>query len=468
MNPKHIAIIGGGFCGVITAVNLIKNAKIPLKITLIHSGSPFNRGIAYSAYSPTHLLNVPAGNMSAFPDDMEHFTNWLRTKKEYSAYQKDLLAKTFIPRNIYGEYLGEIWNTALAGKQKDTEVTIIDDYATDLDFTQNHSVKIILKKDPPLSADYVVLATGNSLPRNLPIANMAYYSSPTYFRNPWSADSVNHLKPAGDVLLIGNGLTMVDTVTGLMEHGFKNKIYSLSTNGFGILPHRNSGVAYNELTEEIQNNFELDNLVRLINKHIKKVRKLGISAGPVIDSLRPYSQKIWQAFSLEEKKQFLSRFRYRWGVARHRLPVYIYDIIENLRIKGQLEVYKGRLVNITKQDSEAVVTFYNAKKRSEETLRVQRVINCTGPETSIYKTLNPLLHNLAQKNIISPDPLELGINTDISTYNILYADGKKSSAIFTLGTNLKGLLWETIAVPELRVQCLQLAGQLLKTCEQNA
>jgi uncharacterized NAD(P)/FAD-binding protein YdhS len=94
------------------------------------------------------------------------------------------------------------------------------------------------------------------------------------------------------------------------------------------------------------------------------------------------------------------------------------------------------------------------------------VINCTGPETSIYKSLNPLLNKLAEKNIITADPLELGISTDISTYNIITGEGKKSPNIFTLGTNLKGMLWETIAVPELRLQCKQLSEVLLQACNQ--
>ena len=80
---KHIAIVGGGFCGIMTAVNLMKGAKSPLKVTLINSGAPLIRGIAYKTYSSTHLLNVVSGNMSAFPDEMEHFTNWLHKKEEY-------------------------------------------------------------------------------------------------------------------------------------------------------------------------------------------------------------------------------------------------------------------------------------------------------------------------------------------------------------------------------------------------
>src|SRR5580692_720700 len=113
---KHIVIIGGGFCGTVTSVNLIRGAKGPLKITVVNSGAPFNLGVAYNTYSATHLLNVAAGNMSVFPDDMAHFTNWVKTKDEYSEFEEDLLSKTFLPRNLFGEYIKSVWNSTLASK----------------------------------------------------------------------------------------------------------------------------------------------------------------------------------------------------------------------------------------------------------------------------------------------------------------------------------------------------------------
>ncbi len=464
---KHIVIIGGGFCGTMTAVNLIRDAKSPLKITIINAGAPFILGVAFKSYSSKHLLNVAANNMSAYPEDPMHFTKWVKAREEYKEFETDLLAKTFLPRNLFGEYLQHIWDTTLGTKRNDVDVEILEEYVTNLEFMQNNSVKVILQNGGSVIANYIVLATGNSLPRNPQITNQDYFSSVTYFRNPWHPASVSTLNQTGDVLIIGNGLTMVDTVMGLIEKGFKNKIHSISANGFGVLPHRHFGIQYTGLVKELQTRFELYKLVGIVNKHIKKVRKLGVSAGPVIDSLRPYSQRIWESLSLDEKKKFLSRLRHLWGVARHRLPVFIFDIIQKLRIEGQLVVHEGTIINITETDQLANVTFFNSKKKHEETLTVQRVINCTGPESSIYKTLNPLLRKLAEKKIISSDPLELGINIDVKTYNIINAEGEKINSVYTLGNNLKGQLWETVAVPELRLQAQQLSKILLEVCAET-
>ena len=47
-----------------------------LSVTLIESASVAGRGVAYATSCSWHLLNVPAANMSAFPEDPEHFVRW--------------------------------------------------------------------------------------------------------------------------------------------------------------------------------------------------------------------------------------------------------------------------------------------------------------------------------------------------------------------------------------------------------
>ena len=73
-----IAIIGGGFSGVMTAVNLARLSRHPLQLTLINERRPKGRGVAYGSRRIEHLLNVAARNMSAFPDLPDHFVQWLR------------------------------------------------------------------------------------------------------------------------------------------------------------------------------------------------------------------------------------------------------------------------------------------------------------------------------------------------------------------------------------------------------
>ena len=103
--PETVAIIGRGFSGVMTAVNLARLSRRPLYVTLINQHRPTGRGIAYGSRRPEHLLNVAARNMSAFPDMPDHFMQWLRTRSEFDTVRDRELRERFIPRMIYGDYL---------------------------------------------------------------------------------------------------------------------------------------------------------------------------------------------------------------------------------------------------------------------------------------------------------------------------------------------------------------------------
>ncbi len=94
------------------------------------------------------------------------------------------------------------------------------------------------------------------------------------------------------------------------------------------------------------------------------------------------------------------------------------------------------------------------------TLETDRVINCTGPQTDIRKMSRPLIQNLLKKGMIAPDELSLGMDARKDGH-LLDAAKKASPFLYTLGSNLKGILWESTAVPELRNQARDLARHLL-------
>lgn len=462
MLKRQIAILGGGFSGVVLAVQLAKQLQCPCKILLIDSNINFNKGIAYNPYSLKHILNVPAGKMSAFPEDSQHFVTWLiNNYNEYKGISQDLLVNAYVPRYIYGRYLQSLWQECIGqAASKNSSLHVIDAKVTDMDVRAS-SVGLVLSTGECIDADYCVLATGNTLPRNIPIKNTAYYNSSSYFQNPWDVRAVEQLVNDKPVLIIGNGLTMVDTVFGLLEHGFTNTIYALSIKGFSVLPHRYGGMAYTKLTEEFYPNITLRELVRLVNKHVKLVRTMGLSAESVIDSLRPYSQQLWKGFSLEEKRIFLSRLRHLWGVARHRVPLHIHDKLQQLKIEGRLQVKAATIVDIEQRGDEVLVSYYDKKRNTQEQLTVSRVINCTGPETDIERLDKHILTACLKKGIVVPDELKLGIKADTTTFRVQDARGKLHHHLFAIGTLLKGELWETTAVPELRVQAATIAAQLV-------
>lgn len=457
---SEIGIIGGGFTGIILAVQLIKQSTQGLSITIVNENNQFGLGIAYNPYSKYHLLNVVAGKMSVFREESNHFVNWLITQPEYQNSKEELLKKSFMPRHIYGRYLMDTWaEYKVIAKEKGVVINEIVGRATQLKVSENE-IEVALENNIKLQFNKCILATGNQLPGNPKVPNSSFFKSPNYFQNPWSIDSVLGLKETDDVLIVGNGLTMVDTVLGLLEQGFGGRIFSLSRHGYGIFPHRESEVSFAIESVEELTHMSLLELVKFVNYHRKELRSKGVSVEAVVDALRPYTQEIWKNFTINERKLFMSRFRHLWGVARHRIPLPIHDKIQQLRTEGKLHILSGKIVDFSENGNLNRVT-YTDKNGIINSLDVARVINCTGPESDLGKLDGDFLHSAFNYQIISQDELKLGISTDIKTFRVKKSDGNSYPNLYTIGTNLKGELWESTAVNELRTQAQNLAERLI-------
>ncbi len=197
---------------------------------------------------------------------------------------------------------------------------------------------------------------------------------------------------------------------------------------------------YSKLVEELRDDLIIYELVKLVNRHIKTVREYGVSAEPIIDSLRPHTQKIWKAFSEQENDLFMSRLRHSWGFARHRIPLHSHDKIQQMRIDGKLHINSGKIVDITESNESILVHYFDKKENEMRELIVSRIINCTGPETDLMMLDKSFLKNCLLKGILTQDKLKLGIKANTETFQILNSEGKPHTNLFTIGANLKGEL----------------------------
>ena len=453
----EIAIIGGGFCGITTAMNILsKDHSRRTRIHIINAGSPTGRGIAYTPTSAEHLLNVTVEKMSCLSDNPDHFLNWVMSQNAYALLDRDMVKKFFLPRRVYGNYLLETWNEYLvkyAGR-----IFTIEDYAHDVIKTDlGYRVQLMTGTD--LLADAVILANGNEVPANPKIANQDIYNSPNYFRNPWNPAAFENVNPHRNVLIIGNGLTMVDAVMELEKPSFKGKIYTVSPHGFAILPHRHNGVVYKAFAEEIKDIYDLNIIFSAFKKHLHALRRFGISAEPLIDSLRSRTQQLWMTFTEDEKRRFLTHLRHLWGVARHRIPTHIHDRLTNMRLSDKLHIQKGKLLAMEEKNEMIEVRYADTARGIEHIIYVDRIINCSGPSLDISKSTNPLIKRLFLKGMITQDQFRMGLETNL-TGEIINVKGDVQKGLFTLGGNLRGLLWESTAVPELKTQSANLAEQI--------
>src|SRR6201996_6229263 len=102
---KTIAIIGGGVSGALTAYHLVRN-EANARIVMIDPRPELGLGLAYSTPSYRHLLNVPAGKISALPDQPDHFLRWVQRH-----YDANITAADFAPRAVFGRYIQSLVKT---------------------------------------------------------------------------------------------------------------------------------------------------------------------------------------------------------------------------------------------------------------------------------------------------------------------------------------------------------------------
>ncbi len=429
-----------------------------MKITLVNQGYPLGRGVAYSTRNGSHLLNVVARNMSALADQPAHFVEWLRTRTEYRDEPVELLREMFIPRRIYGDYLhGLLFSRSTVAAEKGIQIETIAAGAIDIIPSAIGGASVALSDGQSIHADRVVLATGHQPPANLKI-NGLDTEHPRYFQNPWQ-DWENKLNDRTEnVILIGSGLTMIDVFLSLKDLDWQGKIYAVSRNGLLPLSHF-KGVEYGDPLSGKPGPLSLTQIYSIFKKHFRSAKGEGINPLILIDKLRPVTQQLWQNFSLREKKRFNRLFRTRWNVARHRIAQSIHQQLADAVAAQSLEIVKGRLSKVEPVGAGLALTM----KSCGELRRIEggAVINCTGPRESFSAAASPLFRNLIARGLIQADEMDMGIKVT-PEFVVVEQSGKTSALLLAVGPLLKGTLWESIAVPELRSQTFKIAESLVK------
>jgi uncharacterized NAD(P)/FAD-binding protein YdhS len=448
---KKVVVIGGGFSGVVTAVNLARLTETALSVTILNTRHPLGRGVAYGTRRPEHLLNVVARNMSALADQPDHFVEWLATRSDFLGVPTAELREQFVPRRVYGDYLQSLlfWYARALADGKKVRIDWHEAEATDV-VPGGERVTVRASGGLALEADKVVLATGNPPPADLPGIGIDHAR---YFRDPWGYWEARLPDHREDVALLGTGLTMVDAFLTLAALGWQGKVYALSRNGLLPMSHF-KGQDYPAFPGHDPTGMGLGQMLVLFETHCRELRERGQNPATLVDKMRPYTQRVWQSFSLADKALFLRDHRTRWNVARHRVPETAFRQVAEALAAGRLEVVAGRIASLSPCEPGLRVVTCGAG--GERELRVGAVVNCTGPAEDPEVSSPELYRNLMERGLVSPDEVDLGI-VATADFAAVERSGARSKWLMVLGPPLKGMLWETTAVPELRAQAFRVA-----------
>jgi uncharacterized NAD(P)/FAD-binding protein YdhS len=456
--PQDIAIIGAGFTGSLLALHLLQRCQPGGRIYLIERNAQFGRGLAYSTGNPNHLLNVRAGNMSAYADQPDHFVQWLRRlpKATQALLNEYPTATTFVPRGLYGSYIQqqlgeEIWRRGHGGNLylvTDEAVRVHREAAKG----RGKPLSVELGVGRKLPVDRCVLATGNLLPSK---------NKGAIIGNPWDGKALMNLDQQSDVVVLGSGLTMVDTVISLLDRGHKGRIVAVSRRG--LLPRLHLSV------DDLPRPWRFDtppqghNVLKLL-RHIRAATREAASQGHdwriVIDGLRSHTQRLWQEMPTAERSRFLRHLRPWWDVHRHRSATRVMARILEAIQRRQLMVVAGRIDSMTPTGNHISVAIRPRGKDGRLTLNAQRVLDCTALTPDISKLELPLLRELIESGAARTDALGLGLDVT-PTGALIDAKGKLVKDMFAIGPITRGTFWEITAVPDIRIACETLAEHLL-------
>ena len=458
-SKRRIAIVGAGFTGSVLAAHLLRCAEEPTSIHLIERTPNVGTGLAYSTPNSAHVLNVRAYNMSAYPDDPRHFLRWLWAQDDGAAVPPS--GHAFVSRARYGAYIQDVLREAQADAPHHASLTIVQAEAVDLAQDSTGGVRLRLGSGVSLAADMAVLCVGNFAPSPPPVPAPEVFASDRFVATPWDWPALAAIDPDAPVLILGTGLTMVDTVLSLENQGHRGPIVALSRRGLLPAVHEEARPFKCFVHPQVMPHTVLDVLIAL-KADVRRARDAGLDWRSAFDALRPYHHLIWKHLPLEERRRFLRHARPYWEVHRHRMAPEVAARIEALRANGRLTIRAGRVrgLRLTPDGVEATVRARGADG-AIWTREVGSIINATGTECDFGRIKHPLVRALLQRGLAQPDPLRLGL--DVTEDGALIGeDGTPSDRLFALGPVSRPPFWEMTAVPELRSQCANAARHLAR------
>jgi uncharacterized NAD(P)/FAD-binding protein YdhS len=445
---RHAIIIGGGASGVLLAYQLLQNPELGFRVTLIERRSEIGRGPAYHTSNPEHVLNVRAANMSALPDDPDHFWRWLSNHAEGPLCPDPYC---FVPRRAYGDYLASLTAPFTSSDRSAARLTVVHGQCTDVDERPDR-VNVTLADGSCHVGDVAVLATGNESP----VAKLPCDA------DPWAAPSAAADRDA-TVLILGTGLTMIDYVLSLLRNGHQGQIIAMSRRGLLAKAHRRTP-PLTIAESDVPFGASAGQLLRWLRARIATHAARGSDWRSVIDAIRPYTQRLWHDLPLASRRRFLEHARAWWDVHRHRMAPEVEMRLSQALMDRRLALLAAKITEIEPNADGALVHYRRRGRREFASLQVGMIVDCTGIVKDPRSNGNPVIQQLFDRGLARTDPLNIGLDV-ADDCAVINRSGIASQRLFAVGPLTRAAFWEIVAIPDIRNQCAELAARLAAICD---
>lgn len=448
-----IAIVGGGAAGTLAAIHLLRHAGTPLRIALFEPGPRPGEGVAYATTRDEHLLNVPSGRMSALPDHADDFVEWLSSRPGHAGTGREALARTYAPRREYAAYLGERLQRA-----REAATAVLEVLPLRIGSLQREGGGwILVAGGTRTRATRVLLATGNA-PRPLPLRGSGALAQPRLVE-AWDHAGVAAIGAEADVCIVGTGLSMVDVLLTLSANGHRGNIHLLSRHALLPLAHAPVHQVDEQLDVDALHPLGVRARLRSLRRQARDAATRGLPWQAVMERLRPHVAALWQSLTLDEQRRFLRHAARHWDSHRHRVAPAVHARLQELRDSGRLQVHRARLDMAVAGQRCVQLTAHTGDRRTV-VLDIDHVVNATGVELRVQAMRSPLLVQLLGDGHARPGAHGIGVDTDPEG-RLRDADGRAQDHLRAIGSLRIGEAWESIAVPELRLQAEAVARDWL-------
>ena len=443
--PLTVCVVGGGFTGVAAAIACLARIERPFRLVVVEPGLSLGRGVAYGAHHPLHLLNVRARDLSVRASQPGDFLNWAFRQLDQGENHEGLhegLAHTFLPRQLFGEYVRERFFEA-AGARDEVELKIVNAVATSC-VKDGSGFVLRFDRAEPLQADAVLLATAYGLQQQTATGALA----------PFDPHPPERLAGAASMALIGSGLTMVDVLLSARRDGFQGRITVIARRGQLPRPHASKGVVPTDIG--LPHSKRIASLTASVAIACAAAEAHGRPWQAVINNVRASLQDIWQELAVEEQARFLRHVRPIWDAHRHRLPLEVHGRLQAEFNEGRAVLVRGAVTEVERDGKSFRLALRRRGSTQTETLTADLAFDCTGHRPDLAL---PVIESLLSRGAARADAHRLGLAVKPNG-QALGRSGAPTPGLFALGPLGQGSLWEITAVPEIVRQCDQAAQSI--------